>query len=73
MTLQLRQLALKSGDPVFRTYADRFAAYRVTPPVIAVAPRDRTVEAYPSVTDSPRAAVRVSRASRQGLDASRSS
>ncbi len=59
MTLQLRQLALKSGNPVFRTYADRFAAYRVTPPVIA-APSDRTVEAYPSVADSPRAAVRVS-------------
>jgi len=59
MTLQLRQLALKSGNPVFRTYADRFAAYRVTPPVIA-APADRVVQVYPSVADSPRASVRVS-------------
>lgn len=58
MTLQLRQLALKSGDPVFRTYADRFAAYRVTPPVIT-ATTNGTVRAYPSVRDSPRAAARV--------------
>ena len=55
---QLRQLALKSGDPVFRDYADRFAVYRVTPPVIAAA-TDTTTRAYPSVDDSPRAAVRV--------------
>jgi hypothetical protein len=58
MTLQLRQLALKSGDPVFRAYADRFAAYRVTPPVIA-ATTNRTARAYPSVDGSPRAVVRV--------------
>ncbi len=58
MTLQLRQLALKSGDPVFRDYADRFAVYRVTPPVIAAA-TGTTTRAYPSVDDSPRAAVRV--------------
>jgi hypothetical protein len=58
MTLQLRQLALKSGNPDFRTYADRFAAYRVTPPVIA-ATTSRTVVAYPSVADSPHAGVSI--------------
>jgi hypothetical protein len=57
MTLQLRQLALKSGDARFRLYADRFAAYRVTPPVIA-AP-NRTRRAFPTVAGSPRAGVRV--------------
>jgi hypothetical protein len=56
MTLQLRQLALKTGNPVFRTYADRFAAYRVTPPVISAA-TNRTEPAYPSVDGSPRAVV----------------
>jgi D-glucuronyl C5-epimerase C-terminus len=59
MTLQLRQLALKSGDPVFRTYADRFTIYRVTPPVIA-ATASTTTRAYPSVDDSPHAAVHLS-------------
>ncbi len=54
MTLQLRQLALKSGDPVFRTYADRFALYRVTPPVIAVRARP-PVRVYPTLADSPHA------------------
>ena len=58
MTLQLRQLALKSGNPIFRTYADRFAAYRVTPPVIG-GTASRVARAYPSVDDSPRAAVHV--------------
>jgi hypothetical protein len=58
VTLQLRQLALKSGDPRFRAYADRFAAYRVTPPVIA-GTTNRTARAYPSVDGSPRAVVRV--------------
>ena len=58
MTLQLRQLALKSGEPVFRTYAERFTLYRVTLPVIA-ATSNRTVRAYPSVADSPRAGVPV--------------
>jgi hypothetical protein len=58
MTLQLQQLALKSGNPVFRTYADRFAAYRVTPPVIAVTPRPLS-PVYPMVADSPHAAFRV--------------
>jgi hypothetical protein len=58
MTLQLQQLALKTGDPVFRTYADRFAAYRVTPPVISVSPGP-TVSVYPAVADSPRATFHV--------------
>jgi hypothetical protein len=57
MTLQLRQLALKSGDERFRVYADRFAAYRVTPPVIAAPNRARP--AFPTVAGSPRASVRV--------------
>ena len=58
MTLQLRQLALKSGDPAFRAYADRFTLYRLTPPVIA-AMTSGIARAYPSVDDSPRAAVHV--------------
>ena len=37
MTLQLRQLALRTGNVLFRIYSDRFAQYRVTPPVIAAA------------------------------------
>jgi hypothetical protein len=58
MTLQLRQLALRTGNLAFRTYADRFAQYRVTAPVIAA--RIRAIAlAYPSVPDSPRAAVSV--------------
>jgi hypothetical protein len=58
VTLQLRQLALKSGNPFFRVYADRFATYRATPPVIAAA-TNRIRPAYPSVDGSPRAVVRV--------------
>jgi hypothetical protein len=54
MTLQLRQLALKSGNLAFRIYADRFAEYRVTAPVIA-ARISPTRLVYPSVPDSPRA------------------
>jgi D-glucuronyl C5-epimerase C-terminus len=57
MTLQLRQLALKSGDPFFRAYADRFTIYRLTPPVIAAT--NTTARAYPSVEGSPRAGVPV--------------
>jgi hypothetical protein len=58
MTLQLRQLAYRSGNLAFRLYADRFAQYRATPPVIAamVSP---IVFAYPSVADSPHATVSV--------------
>ena len=56
MTLQLRQLALKTGNLDFRAYADRFAQYRVTAPVIAAA-ISPTALVYPSVADSPRAAV----------------
>ena len=59
MTLQLRQLALKSGDPRFRDYAERFTLYRVTLPVIAPT-GNRTVRAFPSVKSSPRADVPVS-------------
>jgi hypothetical protein len=55
MTLQLRQLALKSGNLAFRIYADRFAQYRVTAPVIA-ATIGPVALVYPSVPDSPRAA-----------------
>ncbi len=62
MTLQLRQLALKSGDPAFRTYADRFTIYRLTPPVIGGA-TNRTARAYPSVDDSPRALCACARVS----------
>ena len=58
MTLQLRQLALKTGNLDFRAYADRFAQYRVTAPVIA-ATISPTALVYPSVADSPRAAVSV--------------
>lgn len=58
MTLQLRQLALKTGNLEFRIYADRFAQYRVTAPVIAAAIHPIVV-AYPSVGDSPRAAATV--------------
>ena len=57
MTLQLRQLALRSGNLDFRIYADRFAQYRVTAPVIA-ARINPTRLVYPSVPDSPRAVVR---------------
>ena len=58
MTLQLRQLALKSGNLEFRIYADRFAQYRVTAPVIA-ATISPIALVYPSVPDSPRAVVSV--------------
>jgi hypothetical protein len=58
MTLQLRQLALKTGNLAFRTYADRFAQYRVTAPVVAAA-FSPTAVVYPSVPDSPRAAARA--------------
>ncbi|MDP9256686.1 MAG: hypothetical protein M3Q31_09045 [Actinomycetota bacterium] len=58
MTLQLRQLALRTGSLAFRTYADRFAQYRVTAPVIAA--RIRAIAlAYPSVPDGPHAVVSV--------------
>ncbi|HET6174486.1 MAG TPA: D-glucuronyl C5-epimerase family protein [Gaiellales bacterium] len=50
MTLQLRQLALKTGNLDFRTYANRFAQYRVTAPVIA-ATMGATATVYPSVPD----------------------
>ena len=66
MTLQLRQLALKSGDPVFRTYADRFAAYRVTPPVIAVTPRPLSPR-LPDGGRQPACGLSRARAYRQGL------
>ncbi len=58
MTLQLRQLALRTGDLEFRTYADRFAQYRATAPVIAarVTP---TAVVYPTVPDGPHAVVSV--------------
>ena len=58
MTLQLRQLALRTGNLAFRTYADRFAQYRVTAPVIA-ARIGAIARAYPSVPESPRAVVSV--------------
>jgi hypothetical protein len=58
MTLQLRQLALKTGNLDFRAYADRFAQYRVTAPVIA-ASISPTALVFPSVADSPRADVSV--------------
>ena len=58
MTLQLQQLALKTGDPVFRTYADRFALYRITAPVISVRPRP-PVRVYPTVADSPHGSFHV--------------
>jgi hypothetical protein len=58
MTLQLRQLALKSGNVDFRIYSDRFAQYRVTAPVIAASIRP-TALVYPSVPESPRAVVTV--------------
>jgi hypothetical protein len=58
MTLQLRQLALKTGNLDFRAYADRFAQYRVTPPVIA-ATMSPTSLVYPAVADSPRASASV--------------
>jgi D-glucuronyl C5-epimerase-like protein len=58
MTLQLRQLALKTGDAVFRTYADRFARYRITAPVISVRPRP-PVRVYPTVADSPHGSFHV--------------
>jgi hypothetical protein len=35
MTLQLRQLATRTGNGLFTDYADRFAAYRKTPPVLS--------------------------------------
>jgi hypothetical protein len=54
MTLQLRQLALKTGILDFRIYADRFAQYRVTAPVVSAAIQPTAV-AYPSVAGSPRA------------------
>jgi hypothetical protein len=54
MTLQLRQLALRTGNLDFRTYADRFAQYRVTAPVIAAAISPIAL-VYPSVPDSPHA------------------
>jgi hypothetical protein len=58
MTLQLRQLAFRSGNLDFRIYADRFAEYRVTAPVIAA--RINPIRlVYPSVPDSPRAVVNV--------------
>ncbi len=56
MTLQLRQLALRTGNVLFRIYSDRFAQYRVTPPVIAAAVGP-TARVYPTVPDSPRADV----------------
>jgi hypothetical protein len=58
MTLQLRQLALKTGNLAFRTYADRFAQYRVTAPVIAARIR-RIAVLFPSVADSPHGAANV--------------
>jgi hypothetical protein len=58
MTLQLRQLALRTGNLAFRTYADRFAQYRVTAPVIA-ARIGAIARAYPSVPESPHAVVSV--------------
>jgi hypothetical protein len=58
MTLQLRQLAFKTGNLTFRTYADRFAQYRMTPPVIA-ATMTPTRLIYPSVPDSLRAVASV--------------
>jgi hypothetical protein len=51
MTRQLGQLAAKSGIAVYRTYADRFAAYRVTPPTVTSANTPpRTI--FPSVPAS---------------------
>jgi hypothetical protein len=58
MTLQLRQLALKTGNLAFRTYADRFAQYRVTAPVIAARIR-RIGVLFPAVADSPHGVVNV--------------
>ena len=55
MTLQLRQLALRTGNLEFRRYADRFAQYREMAPVIA-ASIGPTPVIYPTVPDSPRAA-----------------
>jgi hypothetical protein len=54
MTKQLRQLAFKTGNLAFRTYADRFAQYRVTPPVIAARIRRLSV-LFPGVAGSPHA------------------
>ena len=72
MTLQLRQLALKSGDPAFRAYADRFTLYRLYAsghrshdernrariPVRRRQPARRRARARPSQQDLPRDARR---------------
>ncbi|MDX6629878.1 MAG: hypothetical protein QOH00_2124 [Gaiellales bacterium] len=58
MTLQLRQLALRTDNLAFRIYADRFEQYRATAPVIA-ATVSPTTPVYPWVPDSPHAVARA--------------
>lgn len=68
-TSQLRRLADITGNTAFRTYADRFATYRVTPPTLAIPGRGwpAIVPARDGFRDSIVVAYRADKRSRDTL------
>jgi len=51
MTTELGQLRVRTQNPAFKTYADRFRSYRVTPAVLTAAPPISPPVFYPKPAD----------------------